>query len=85
MKIIINKSHGCFGFSAEAIKLGSERGSNFDSRTCPIMVRVVEELGTNASADYAELKVVEIPDGVNWEIKDYDGCEWIAEVHRTWC
>jgi hypothetical protein len=32
----------------------------------------------------AELKVVESPDDVEWEIEEYDGIEWIAEVHRTW-
>ena len=85
MKIIINRCYGGFGFSAEAIQLGGERGGNIDSRTCPIMVQIVEELGANASADYSDMKVVEIPDDVIWEVKDYDGCEWIAEVHRTWC
>jgi hypothetical protein len=28
--------------------------------------------------------VVEIPDGVEWEIAEYDGLEWVAEKHRTW-
>lgn len=84
MKIIINRNYGVFGFSAQAISLGGERGGNIESRTCPIMVQIVEELGLNASADYSDLNVVEIPDDVDWEVKDYDGSEWIAEVHRTW-
>lgn len=84
MKIIINKNYGCFGFSAQAISLGDERGGDIESRTCPIMVQIVEELGMNASADYSDLNVVEIPDDVDWEVKYYDGSEWIAEVHRTW-
>lgn len=29
-------------------------------------------------------KVVEFPDDVNWEIEDYDGCEYIVEKHRKW-
>ena len=30
------------------------------------------------------LKVVEIPDGVDWEIEEYDGEEWVSEKHRVW-
>jgi hypothetical protein len=37
-----------------------------------------------AGSRFACLKVVEIPDGVEWELNDYDGMEHIAEVHRTW-
>jgi hypothetical protein len=28
--------------------------------------------------------VVEIPDGTDYEISEYDGNEHIAEKHRTW-
>lgn len=49
------------------------------------LVAVVEELGEKlASGTLAELKVVEIPDDVNWEIDEYDGLETIHEVHRSW-
>lgn len=48
------------------------------------LVRVVEELGSAANDEWSRLKIVEIPDDVDWVIKDYDGCEWIAERHRTW-
>jgi len=30
------------------------------------------------------LRIIEIPDGVEWQIEEYDGDEWIAEKHRTW-
>jgi hypothetical protein len=30
------------------------------------------------------LRIVEIPDGVEWHISEYDGIEHIAENHRTW-
>jgi len=53
-------------------------------RDDPILVQVVEELGKDASGRHACLKVVEIPDGVAWDIEEYDGAEWITEVHRTW-
>jgi hypothetical protein len=54
------------------------------NRTHPLLVRVVEELGEAASGRYAKLKVVDVPDGVDYEIDEYDGIEHIAEKHRTW-
>lgn len=50
--------------------------------TC--LIKVVEKLKKKANGNSAELKVVEIPDGIEWEIEQYDGREWIAEKHRTW-
>jgi hypothetical protein len=54
------------------------------ARDCPHLVQVIETLGTAANGDCAELKVVEVPDGVEWHIEEYDGDEWVAENHRTW-
>ncbi len=51
------------------------------------LIEVIEELGSKAaSAEYAELHVVEIPDDVDWviECNDEFGNEWVAERHRTW-
>lgn len=53
-------------------------------RDDPILVQVVESLGDLASGEFSKLKVVEIPDDVNWKISDYDGIESIHEVHRVW-
>lgn len=54
-------------------------------RANPLLVRVVEEMGSEAaSGACAELKIVEVPDGVAWEISEYDGNETIHEQHRTW-
>ena len=53
-------------------------------RQDPDLVAVVEKLGEKANGSFADLKVVEIPDGVNWQIEEYDGLEWISEVHQTW-
>jgi hypothetical protein len=49
-----------------------------------LLVATVEALGDAASGRHAKLKVVEIPDGVQWQIEEYDGNEHVAEVHRTW-
>jgi len=48
------------------------------------LVRVVEELRTEANGHCAELKVVSIPDDVQWEIRETDGVEHVSEVHRRW-
>lgn len=55
-----------------------------EDRADPDLVAVVEELGEEAAGEHAELKIVEIPDGVEWEIDEYDGREHIAEKHQTW-
>lgn len=55
-----------------------------DDRACPVLVAVVEEMGEKANGTCANLKVIEIPDGVEWEIDDYDGMESVDEVHRSW-
>lgn len=49
------------------------------------LVRVVEELASEANGHCAELKVVSIPDDVKWEIHMANGSEQISEVHRSWC
>ena len=48
------------------------------------LVRVVEELGSEANGHCAELKVVSIPDGVKLEIAKVDGVEHVCEIHRKW-
>lgn len=55
-----------------------------ENRTHPLVIACVEELGEAANGRCAELKVIEIPDGVEWEISEYDGNEHVAEKHRSW-
>jgi hypothetical protein len=49
-----------------------------------LLVAVVEQLGEKANGDNAELKVINIPDDVEWEIVEHDGQEHVAEKHRCW-
>ena len=89
MKIVINECYGGYSLSEEAYtKLGKEWDSYgydyADDRTNEKLVAVVEMLGKAAAGECARLKVVRIPDNVEWEIEEYDGIEWIAEKHRTW-
>ncbi len=89
MKIVINTCFGGFSISEEARALyknitSIEVGRWEIQRNDPVLVKIVEDLGAEANGDYAKLKVVEIPDDVDWAIDEYDGKEWVAEKHRTW-
>ena len=53
-------------------------------RTHPLLIQVVEELGEETNTPVSKLKIVEIPDDVEWEIEEHDGIEWVAEKHRVW-
>ena len=90
MKIVINREFGGFGLSEDALEEYCERKGIMDifvhqiPRDDPILVEVVESMGSNADGRYSLLKVVEVPDEVDWYIEEYDGVEWVAERHRTW-
>ena len=56
---------------------------DFD-RDDPVLVKIVEELGEKANDCHSKLKIVEIPDGTDYYIHDYDGNESIHEKHRSW-
>lgn len=99
-RIVINRSYGGFTLTDRmqtelALKLpdvlpvdiahghyNRETSSSVDWswRAHPLVLAAVERDLANAP----HLKIVQIPDGVSWEIADYDGKEWVAEIHRTW-
>jgi len=96
LKIVINSCHGGFSLSEKAQKLfcqysmiewkdWQEDWSYYDiERNDQYLVRVIEELGDEANGRFSELKVVNIPDEVEWQLEEYDGLEWVAEKHRIW-
>lgn len=85
-KIVINACFGGFELSEKAVSLlGESYAYEWDiQRDDPELVRVVEALGEEANGECAQLKVIQIPEDVAWEIKEYDGSEHVAEKHRTW-
>ena len=92
-RIVINTKHGGFGLSEQASRLFAQRtGIAYNdlwtdrdiARDDPVLVAIVRELGVDADTRYAQLKIVEVPYGVEWHIEEYDGMEWVAEKHRTW-
>jgi len=69
--------------------VGSNDHYLFDSmfvknRADPDLIAVFEEMDHLANCNYSRLKIVEVPDDVEWEVDEYDGNEWVAEKHRTW-
>ena len=68
----------------DEVKDGNYFSDRDIKRNDPALVEVVNELGEKADGAYSELKIVEIPDDVEWIIEEYDGKEWIAEDHRRW-
>jgi len=58
---------------------------HFDrNRTDPDLIAVIGELGGRAGGPFSRLKIVEVPDGIVWEIQDHGGTEWVIEIARTW-
>jgi len=92
VKVVINEDFGGFGLSDDAEALYKERKGITDPdwwyrdipRDDPVLIQIVEDMGAKADGIFAALKVVEVPDDVNWYIEEYDGREWVAERHRTW-
>lgn len=93
MKIVINTCYGGFGLSTQAFELylakkgvaSIKSDERLDiPRDDADLVNIVCELGKRANNNYSDLKIVEIPDDVEWQIQDYDGIEWVSEKHRIW-
>lgn len=85
--IPFTKENNTFGFSFYE-STNEDANMLFDQdipRDDPVLVEVVERFGSErASGPYASLKIVDIPEDVDWYVAEYDGLEHIAERHRTW-
>lgn len=74
-----------FGDSVEKNKIDWKTNLYLNEhRDDPTLVEVVEELGEKASGKFGRLVVVEIPDGMDYVIDDYDGIETLHENIRVW-
>lgn len=56
----------------------------YKDRSDPDLIAVIEEFKETANSWASEIAIVEIPDGIEWHIHEYDGLEHVAENHRTW-
>ncbi len=87
MKLVINDCYGGFQLSEAAWTLaenccrqeGRALPENLRDweRDDPVLIRIVEELGPAASGEVANLVVVDLPDGMDPEIVQNDGWEYI--------
>lgn len=98
MKIVINTCHGGFNLSQKVIdELGLNyscpdnedfniESDNYNAyRSDPRLITAIEKIGLkNSNGDFAKLKIIEIPDDIDWEIDEYDGVETVHEKHRSW-
>ena len=48
------------------------------------LIEVVEELGEKANTFYSNLKIVEIPDDLDYVIDNYDGIETLHQKVQEW-
>lgn len=55
--------------------------SDYEHRTNPHLIQAILE--AKAKGNNGDLKVVEVPEGVEFVIEDYDGSETVEEKHRT--
>jgi hypothetical protein len=88
-KLVINTCYGGFGLSNKAKEMYAElSGKKINDWDIPRndlhLIVVVMQLREKANDEHSDLKIIEIPDGVEWIIEEYDGNEWVAEKHRTW-
>jgi hypothetical protein len=95
MQVVINLS-GTFSISSEAVEFIKKKikdknvkktigpYSFDDDRTNHLLIEVVKKLKKKANGINADLKIVEIPNDIEWSIFGCSGSEWIGEKHRTW-
>lgn len=95
MKIVINRCFGGFNLSEEGEEEWlNRRGFTLQPeefwtsldipRNDPTLVQLVEEDAWRYGGPLSYLRVVAVPDGVEWVIEEHDGMEVVAERHRTW-
>lgn len=64
---------------------GIEDDNYLAYRRHPKLIAAIEKVGEKeASGQLAEVRIVDIPDGIEWEIYEYDGIETVHEKHRSW-
>ena len=55
-----------------------------EHREDPVLIEVVEELGDEANTTFSNLRIVDIPDGMDYVIDEYDGIETLHARVKEW-
>lgn len=98
MKIVINRCFGGFALSeARLVRYAALKGitSHPDDEDFPIqhwniprddpdLISAVEDVPEDGDPYGSDINVVEIPDGVDWQIENWDGMEHIIDRNRIW-
>lgn len=62
-----------------------EEDNHYAYRAHPKLIEVIERLGKEANGELANIKIVEVPEDIEWGIgESEEGYEWVYEEHRTW-
>ena len=83
MKVVINDCWGVFSLSDECKILYCELSGKAEcchlkiERNDEYLIQAIEMLGDKANGKFAKLKIVEVIDGMEFFIDDYDGIETI--------
>lgn len=56
--------------------------TNGESRTDPVLIDIIEKYGDKNRHGCHAPTVIEVPDGVEWVVDEYDGMESLHEAHR---
>lgn len=74
----------------DCVELSDDNSEKYILELCsnhredPVLIEVVEELGDRANSPFSKLVVVDIPDGMEYEIDDYDGVETLHQKVEKW-
>lgn len=85
-----NKVMRHLGFEADDYGYVENSSFNIDDnnyqayRTHPALIDAIETIGLEeSSGTYSELRIINIPDDMDWYIEDYDGLESVHEHHKS--
>jgi hypothetical protein len=77
--IVVNRQYSGKYHTYYVVGLNNQFCDHHISRTDPVIIEVVRELGAKANGSSAKLEIELIPDGCKYWINEYDGMESIGD------
>lgn len=56
----------------------------YENREDPLLIRCIESLKEEVDTPMSQVRIIEIPEGVDYQIANNDGYEYIREKSREW-